>query len=59
LENFLWTPLETMNFNDAKRILNQNNESPHTDHEIKEIIKILEVMSDMAYHNLTNLNVEP
>jgi len=45
-----------MEFNDAKRILNQKNKCPYTDDEIKEIIKFLEVMSDMIFLNLTHLN---
>lgn len=45
-----------MNFNDAKQILNQNYESPYTDKEIKEIIKLLEVVSEMVCHNLKHSN---
>lgn len=43
-----------MNFNDAKRILNQQNETPYTDQEIKEIINLLEVIADMIYLSLTH-----
>jgi len=46
----------TMNINDAKRILNKNNESPYTDHEIKEILSFLETISEMVCHNITHLN---
>lgn len=45
-----------MNFNDAKCILNKKNKSPYTDIEIKEIMSLLEVISDMMCHNLTHLN---
>lgn len=48
--------LEPMNFNDAKSILNKKNESPYTDQEIKEIIELLKIMSDMISDNLSPLN---
>jgi len=43
-----------MNINDAKRILNKNNESPYTDSEIEKIIKLIEGISDVICHYLTN-----
>lgn len=38
----------------AKHILNHENEHPYTDDEINEIIKLLEIMSDMIFHNITH-----
>jgi len=48
-----------MTINDAKGILNKNNERPYPDQEIEEMIKLLEAMSDMICHNLIHLNTKP
>jgi hypothetical protein len=41
-------------FNSAKEILNQQSKQPYTDDEIIEIIKFLEIISEVICHNLTN-----
>ncbi len=38
----LTSSLGAVNFNDAKKILNEKNVHPYSDDEIKEIIKFLE-----------------
>ncbi|MDO5986754.1 hypothetical protein Q4Q39_04970 [Flavivirga amylovorans] len=41
-------------WNTAKHILNHQNEHPYTDNEIKEIIRLLEDISNVVCHNLTH-----
>lgn len=41
-------------FISAKEILNQQCKQPYTDDEIIEIIKFLELFSEVICHNLTN-----
>jgi hypothetical protein len=50
---FLSTILEIVNINEATTILNHQNKTPYTDPEIKEIINLLEVLSEMICDNLT------
>ena len=40
----------------AEQILNHNNQNPYSDQEIKEIIKLLESISEMICYNLTHKN---
>lgn len=41
-----------MTFNEAKQILNQNNEHPYSDKELKEIIDLIQVLADVACDTL-------
>jgi len=45
---------ESQIFNSAKEILNHQNKHPYSDNEIMEIIKFLEIFSEVICHNLTN-----
>lgn len=41
----------------AKQILNHKNPTPYSDQEIKEIIKLLESISDVICYNITHKKV--
>jgi len=43
-------------FNEAKDILNHQNKTPYTDTEIEEIIKFLDIFSELIWNNLTKTN---
>lgn len=45
---------ESQIFNSAKHLLNQQSKQPYADDEIIEIIKFLELFSEVICHNLTN-----
>lgn len=38
---------------EAKQILNGNNPEPYTNHEIIQILELLEVFTDIICHNMT------
>jgi hypothetical protein len=40
----------------TKQILNHKNETPYSDQEIKEIVELLESISDVICYNLTHKN---
>lgn len=46
-----------MEFEKAKKILNEQNELKYSDEEIIEIIKLLEVFTKVEINNLLNKNV--
>jgi hypothetical protein len=41
----------------AKQILNHNNASPYSNDEIREIVKLLDAMSDMICDNLAQSKI--
>ncbi len=45
-----------MEFEKAKKILNEQNELKYSDEEITEIIKLLEVFTKVEINNLLNKN---
>jgi len=45
-----------VNINEATRILNHQNKTPFTDAEIKEIINLLEIVSEMICDNHKKIN---
>ena len=45
-----------MEFEKAKKILNEQNELRYSDEEITEIIKLLEVFAKVEINNLLNKN---
>lgn len=49
---FFWLIQVIMEFEKAKQILNENELKKYTDQEIIEIIKILEVFTDVWVNNL-------
>jgi hypothetical protein len=47
-----------MEFEKAKKILNEQNELKYSDEEIIEIIKLLEVFTKVEINNLLNKNAD-
>ena len=37
---------------EAKQILNDNNPKPYSDHEIIQVLELLEVFTDIICHNM-------